>query len=74
MIVIIIDLLLPIRLFINRYCTREDEIKSGNYKENYLEFQSDYDRENPLTQKEGMIKLIEARRVNFQQNCINEMD
>jgi hypothetical protein len=53
-------ILLPVRTCINR-CFNEGAQAAKSYSEGYLRFSSDYDRENPVTKKEGVIRLIEKQ-------------
>ena len=43
------------------------------YHENILNFQSDYERENPITKKDGLINILIAQREKFIAN-ISELE
>ena len=53
---------LPVRTILNK-CFDLDDILSNStqYKDRYPFFFTDYDRENPVTHKQGVVRLIESR-------------
>ena len=61
-VIAIICLCCPFRTYINKsadeHSVLEDETR---YEQKFLQFQSDYDRENPLTKKSGGIRVIDLR-------------
>lgn len=53
--VAVVCILCPFRLIINKYCIRGWDIKEANkaYDKLVTSFPTDYDKENPLTKKQG---------------------
>ena len=54
-------ILLPIRTFINRCSEDINSKEKRTYDELFVDFTSDYDRENPVTKNEGMIRIMEKK-------------
>jgi len=54
---------MPIRSIIY-YCLGSNEalLEESEYRDNFLNFFSDYDRENPITKREGAKRLLEFRK------------
>jgi len=62
LIIVGVYILFPVRSIINK-CVGENEglLNVSPYDDNYLQFLSDYDRENPVTQRQGEMRLLEAQ-------------
>ena len=58
--VVVFLIILPIRTCINR-CATPESPKDITYFDVFETFPSEYDTENPVTKKEGEIRLIELR-------------
>lgn len=58
--IVIIFVILPIRTCINK-CIKPEMPDEMTYMEKFEDFTTDYDCENPVTKKEGDIRLIELR-------------
>ena len=59
----ILAVLMPIRVAINHFLgSNEALLEESEYKDNFLNFFSDYDRENPITKREGAKRLLEFRK------------
>ena len=54
-------LLLPIRSCLNRCCKGKAAEARDYYENVFHTFPTDYDRENPVTKKEGMKRLMEKK-------------
>lgn len=54
-------ILLPIRTFINRCSEDINSKEKRTYDELFVDFTSDYDRENPVTKNEGMMRIMEKK-------------
>ena len=54
-------ILLPIRTFINRCSEDINSKEKKTYDELFVDFTSDYDRENPVTKNEGMMRIMEKK-------------
>jgi hypothetical protein len=54
-------ILCPVRLIIQRFCISDWDIEDANKKYSTLvtTFPTDYDKENPLTKKEGEKRWLE---------------
>ena len=54
-------ILIPIRSFINccfKYIEQDEKIR---YNDVFLGFNHDYDRENPVTKREGFLKMLNGK-------------
>jgi hypothetical protein len=56
-----IFLLLPIRSCLNRCCKGEAAEAPQLYDQIFHTFPTDYDRENPVTKKDGMRRMMEKK-------------
>ena len=54
-------ILLPIRTFINQCSEDINSKEKKTYDELFVDFTSDYDRENPVTKNEGMMRIMEKK-------------
>jgi hypothetical protein len=58
-----LNILVPVRTLIyNVLGSNEALLEESEYKDNFLNFFSDYDRENPITKREGAKRLLEHRK------------
>ena len=62
---VILYIILPVRTLLN-CCFNQDEVleNASKYADLYQKFFTDYDRENPVTHKQGVIRLLETRIAN----------
>lgn len=57
----IILILLPIRSFINRCHEGDRAYAKETYDQKFLSFSSDYDRENPVSKNDGLVRMMEKK-------------
>mmetsp|Transcript_23397 Transcript_23397/g.17819 ORF Transcript_23397/g.17819 Transcript_23397/m.17819 type:complete len:99 (-) Transcript_23397:496-792(-) len=64
LIIIVVLLCLPIRSFINCLVRREvdEEQSKTKYSDKVIGFMTDYDVENPVTQREGYHRLLDLKQ------------
>lgn len=54
--------LLPIRTCINCFANKDKALESEQeYNDLYMTFATDYDKENPLTGKQGQLRILEMQ-------------
>ena len=52
---------MPIRTIINKCLDSNKALRNNTkYQDKFLNFTSDYDRENPVTKQEGFLRLINS--------------
>ena len=52
----------PFRTYINRQVKTNSVLEDEtSYESRFLQFQSDYDRENPLTKKKGDLRVLDLK-------------
>lgn len=66
----LIFLLLPIRSCINKCYQGRQVMARETYDEKFAEFATDYDRENPVTKNEGIMRIMQKKL----EACKNEED
>ena len=54
-------IILPIRFWINKCFSSSEIVTFKTYKEVALKFNTDYDQDNPLTKKEGFLRVIDMQ-------------
>ncbi len=74
-IIVFIYIFFPIRTCINK-CQADDSAlyDTTGYDSVFLEFMTDYDRENPVTKKAGTLRMIEERMKSASGGELNEED
>lgn len=74
LIVTSVYILLPIRSLINKLFGEGEEDEVQPYKNNFMAFMTDYDRANPVTKKDGVIRLLNARKELMQEEFDKELE
>ena len=57
----LILILMPIRSCINKCYEDQRAIARETYDQKFAEFPTDYDRENPVTKNEGLVRIMEKK-------------
>jgi Skp family chaperone for outer membrane proteins len=64
----------PVRTIINKCFDDNKEDEFSPYKDNYMNFLTDYDRENPVTKKKGMMRLIDSKKQAMDEQFQKDLD
>lgn len=61
LILAIILILLPVRTIINKCHESQKVVRKETYETKFVEFTTDYDRENPVTKNQGLVRYMEKK-------------
>jgi len=67
-------ILFPVRTIIQRLFSDNKEDEFSPYNDNFMYFLSDYDRANPVTKKQGMERILNAREALMEEQHKEELE